>query len=112
MDAPELSARVRELVTDPGNDVLVSAVVGWEIAIKRTLGRLTFIGTVADAVKEEGFTPLPVCLAHTDGLAALPLLHRDPFDRLLIAQARVEGVPLVSRDPAIQAYEGLAVLWG
>jgi PIN domain nuclease of toxin-antitoxin system len=111
LDAPELSKRVRDLLLDPSTQVHVSAVVGWEIAVKRALGRLVFDGTVADAVAEEGFEPLPIRLAHTDGLAALPMLHRDPFDRLLVAQARSEGLALVTCDAQVRSYEGFVSIW-
>ena len=109
-DAPELPLRFRRELGNPENEVLVSAAAAWEIVIKRALGRLEFEGSVAAAVAEEGFTPLGVTLAHVDEVAALPDLHRDPFDRLLVAQARREGLVLATRDPFIRKYEGVDLL--
>lgn len=109
-DAPELGDEARRAIHDPGNEVCISAIVGWEIVIKRALGKLELEGTVAEAVAEEGFTPWPVEMAHVDEVARLPMHHLDPFDRLLIAQARIDGLVLVSADPLIQAYDGTAHL--
>lgn len=109
-DAPELPARAREAILDETNDVYVSTAVAWEIAIKRGLGKLDFEGRVADAVAEEGFLPLPLELAHADEVTRLPDLHRDPFDRMLIAQARVESLTLVTSDPRIHRCSGVAFL--
>ena len=111
LDAPNLALGAKAMIGDPENEVFVSSVVGWEIVIKRALGRLTFVGSVLDAVREEGFSSLDVSLRHTDGLSALPLLHRDPFDRLLVVQARTEGMALVTRDDNILAYEGFVAVW-
>jgi PIN domain nuclease of toxin-antitoxin system len=77
---------------------------------RRGLGKLEFDGRVADTVAEEGFLPLPVELAHTDEVARLPDIHRDPFDRLLIAQARIESLTLVTVDPRVRQYPGVAFL--
>ncbi|MGE0790138.1 MAG: type II toxin-antitoxin system VapC family toxin [Sandaracinaceae bacterium] len=109
-DAPELAAGAREAILDTSTEVYVSAAVAWEIVIKRALGKLDFEGAVADAVREEGFTPLGVSLEHVDAVARLEPHHRDPFDRLLVAQARVEGLTLVTVDPLVRAYAGVALL--
>lgn len=85
--------------------VYVSAVAGWEIAIKTALGRLSPKRTVAEAVADSGFEELPVRLRHAEALERLPPHHRDPFDRMLVAQARVERLTIVTRDHAFQAYE-------
>lgn len=85
--------------------VYVSAVAGWEIAIKTALGRLAPKRTVAEAVADSGFEELPVRLRHAAALERLPPHHRDPFDRMLVAQARVERLTIVTRDRAFQAYE-------
>ncbi|MBI2376195.1 MAG: type II toxin-antitoxin system VapC family toxin [Deltaproteobacteria bacterium] len=105
-DSPKLKAKVRNAIAAGDNEVFISGAVAWEIVIKRALGRLEFDGSVGAAATEEGFAPLPITLAHADEVARLPDLHRDPFDRLLIAQARREGLTLVSHDKNIQAYEG------
>lgn len=106
LDDPALGADARAALADGGNQVFVSAVVAWEIVIKRALGRLVFEGSVAGAVDEEGFEELAVSLAHADEVATLPGLHRDPFDRMLVAQARCGGLTLVTHDRAILAYDG------
>jgi len=86
------------------DQVYVSAVTGWEIAIKASLGRIETSRSVAQATAESGFEELPVRLAHAEALASLPLHHRDPFDRMLVAQAVVEGLTLVTRDRALRRY--------
>ncbi len=99
-----LSPTARETIAEPSNEVLVSAVVYWEIAIKRGLGKLTAPANVRGALKSCGFTELNVTPAHALATETLPLHHRDPFDRMLVAQALLEGATLVSRDPFVAAY--------
>lgn len=84
--------------------VYVSAVTGWEIAIKTALGRLRPLRSVAEAVAESGFEELPVRLRHTEALRGLPAHHRDPFDRMLVAQALADGLTIVTRDPVFRRY--------
>ena len=91
------------------DQVYVSAASGWEIAIKASLGRLRTKRGVAEAVIESGFEELPVRLHHAAALARLPWHHRDPFDRMLVAQALVEGLTLVTRDRAFRPY-GVGVI--
>lgn len=86
------------------DQVYVSAVTGWEIAIKASLGRLATERRTADAVAESGFEELPIRLAHAEGVHILPWHHRDPFDRMLAAQALAEGLTLVTRDPVFAHY--------
>ena len=109
-DLPDLPGAARAAIVDDANEVYVSAAVAWEIVIKRALGKLDFEGRVADAVRDEGFCPLPATLNHVDEVARLPDHHRDPFDRLLIAQARTESMTLVTADPLIRHYSGVALL--
>jgi PIN domain nuclease of toxin-antitoxin system len=92
------------------DEVYVSAVTAWEIAIKQALGKIDVRGTVAETIADYGFSALPVTIEHTDAVRALPPHHRDPFDRMLVAQARGEGLTLVSRDPALRAYD-VELLW-
>jgi PIN domain nuclease of toxin-antitoxin system len=89
--------------------VLVSAASAWEIGIKQALGKLTGPRDLAGEVAANGFTELPITLAHAVIAGALPPHHADPFDRLLVAQARLEGCTLVTRDPRMAAY-GVASL--
>ena len=85
--------------------VYVSAVSQWEIAIKTMLGRLKPRRTLEQAIEDSGFEELPVRLRHGVALAAVPLLHRDPFDRMLVAQATAEGLTLVTRDSVFDKYD-------
>jgi PIN domain nuclease of toxin-antitoxin system len=87
------------------DQVYVSAVSGWEIAIKAALGRIETRRDLTDAVAESGFEELPLRFSHATRLRDLPVHHRDPFDRMLIAQALSEGLTLVSRDRAFRQYD-------
>jgi len=87
------------------DDVFVSSAAAWEVAIKASLGKITSTRSVAIATSESGFTELPVLFAHAEKVRELPAHHRDPFDRLMIAQALVEGLVIVSRDRAFGAYD-------
>jgi PIN domain nuclease of toxin-antitoxin system len=110
-EAPDLSAPAREAMADPANVVLVSAATIWEIEIKRALGRLE--AGDADFVAEigaNGFHELPARADHAAVAARLPRHHDDPFDRMLVAQSRVEGLVCVTRDPTFAAY-GVTCLW-
>ena len=89
--------------------VCVSAVTGWEIAIKAGLGRIETDRDVGSAVAESGFEELPLRLSHATVLRDLPQHHRDPFDRILVAQALAEGLTIVTRDRAMREY-GVALL--
>lgn len=99
---------------DPANDLLLSAASIWEIAIKYSRGRLPLSLPYRDwmnrAISDLDLTMLPITLDHAERQAILPWNHRDPFDRLLVAQAQVEGAPLVSSDAALDSY-GVARLW-
>jgi PIN domain nuclease of toxin-antitoxin system len=92
------------------DEVHVSSVSAWEIAIKHALGKIAVHGTVAETIADYGFMPLPVTVEHADAVRALPPHHRDPFDRMLVAQARLERLTLVSRDPALRVYD-VDVIW-
>lgn len=107
-DAKRLSTDIASLLRDPGNQVFVSAVSGWEIAIKVAIGKLSAPGRPADwlppALNAHGFASLSVSLEHGLAVSDLPMHHTDPFDRLLIAQAKLERLTLVSGDGALAAY--------
>lgn len=108
-DHPRLSSTHRELIGDPANDVLVSAISHAEIAIKVSNGKLQLPGDLTPIAQQSGFEALPFTAAHADALGRLPWHHRDPFDRMLIAQAAIEGVPILSVDAHMREYE-IAVL--
>ncbi len=85
--------------------VYVSAATAWELAIKAALGRLRLPDSVAAGVRQSGFEPLPITFQHAEAAAALPPHHGDPFDRMLVAQARLEGLTLVTHDGNIPRYD-------
>jgi PIN domain nuclease of toxin-antitoxin system len=103
-----LAAEARRAIAD-ADSVYVSAASAWEVAIKTGLGRLRPTRTVEQAVDESGFLELPVTFRHAERVGKLPPHHRDPFDRLLIAQADVEELTLVTRDAVFARY-GVAVI--
>ena len=108
-----LSRRAREAIQNPITQVLVSVGSLWEIAIKHQLGKLKASNLVNNFQKElddAGFVELPISGVHAIRAAILPINHRDPFDRLLIAQAEIENVPIVSRDSQFDAY-GVHRVW-
>lgn len=109
MDDRRLSGPARRAIAT-ADIVWVSAASAWEVAIKTALGRLRADEPFAITVAADDFTELPVTLAHAARLQTLPGLHTDPFDRMLVAQALVEGATLVSRDVALRDY-GAPVLW-
>ena len=99
-----------EHLSDTTNQVLLSAAVVWEIAIKRSLGKLDAPGDFAPTLLGAGAHPLPISLDHAAAVELLPRHHRDPFDRLLVAQAMIERAAVVSADEALQAYD-IRVVW-
>lgn len=107
-----LRKTVSTVIADPDSLVFVSVASLWEISIKTTIGKLKIPGDFFEVVSESAYEVLPILLPHLDRYRALPLLHRDPFDRLLVAQAQEESLTLVTNDQAIAAYDGLTVLRG
>ena len=103
-DDSALSPTAREALADPGHEPLVSAASVWEIAIKRSLGKLTAPDDLPDRIADEGFVWLPISALHAWHVRDLPAHHKDPFDRLLVAQAAFEGLTLLSQDPQMQGY--------
>ena len=110
-DDARLTSVWREAISDPDNDVLISAVSVAEISIKASLGKLDAPGDLTDALGTSGFDPLPLTWNHAIEVGRLPWHHRDPFDRMIIAQARVEGLAVATVDPQFRAYE-VALLGG
>jgi len=104
MDDETLSPDVKGLIdTEP--EVFVSSASVWEIVVKAAVGKLPVPPDMNDALLASGLRELPIRSRHAWEAGALPLLHRDPFDRMLVAQARCEGLTLFTRDRSVQAYE-------
>lgn len=103
--SPRLSPRCYDVINDPYNAIYVSVVSAWEMAIKASKGKLKVPPDLAETLAANRFTILSIELRHALALQELPLHHRDPFDRMLIAQARIEKLTLVTRDSRILKYE-------
>ncbi len=104
-DDPTLGTAAREALADPRNTVYLSAVVVWEARVKQAVGKLSLPEDFEAILDREAFVDLPVTAWHAHALARLPLHHRDPFDRMLVAQAQCEDLHLVTSDPAMELYE-------
>jgi PIN domain nuclease of toxin-antitoxin system len=106
--SPRLSATARALIEPTTNDVVLSVASGWEIAIKVSSGKLNlgepFATLIPRQLQTNMIQLLPISFSHLAAVATLPFHHRDPFDRMLIAQAQVEQMPIVSADAAFDAY--------
>lgn len=113
-DAARLSRRARAQIRDRSNELLLSVASAWELAIKARLGkvelRIPLKDLVVAGLRRPGFSLQPIELQHVLAVQDLPLHHRDPFDRLLVAQAQAEKCPILSRDPAFDAY-GVDRIW-
>ncbi|HEU0073040.1 MAG TPA: type II toxin-antitoxin system VapC family toxin [Dehalococcoidia bacterium] len=103
-DDPELSSNAREAIMNE-LDVFVSAASIWEIAIKEASGKLRAPSHFLDNLERERFRPLPISLDHAYAAGALPRHHNDPFDRMLVAQAAIEGLSIVTRDKRFAVYD-------
>jgi len=114
LDRPQVSDRAREIIADGRNELLFSAASGWEIAIKADLGKLEVPGDLERFLTEQltrnAVETLPIYLSHALHTHTLPGHHRDPFDRLLVSQAFLEKLPLLSADPQISRYP-VEVIW-
>ncbi|RMD71563.1 MAG: type II toxin-antitoxin system VapC family toxin [Gammaproteobacteria bacterium] len=111
VDDPALPRAARDAIASPENDVYVSHVSAWEIAVKQQLGKIEFpLQEFENILDANQFEPLPIRLDHILTLGTLPLHHRDPFDRLLVAQSGNDNLILVSGDRHMTAY-GVRVLW-
>jgi PIN domain nuclease of toxin-antitoxin system len=113
LSAPaQLPAGVREALEDPTNLVFASAASAWEMAIKQARGKLRYpAAELSAALRRASFVELPVTIRHAEAAARLPPPHRNPFDRMLVAQAQTEDLRFVSRDPAVEQYQ-VTVFWG
>jgi len=103
-DPRQLSRQARAVIQDGKNPVYISAAVVWEIAIKKALGKVDAPDNLEEVMEANRFLPLPITIPHAVAMQSLPALHRDPFDRILIAQALHEGFRLVTRDQEIAKY--------
>jgi PIN domain nuclease of toxin-antitoxin system len=104
VDEPRLSDEVKDLIDDEPQ-VYLSAATVWEIAVKQALGKLKEPAELSEAIAGWEFRELPIRSGHAVAAGRLPLIHRDPFDRMLVAQARCEGLTLVTGDPEIRKYD-------
>ncbi|NPV53382.1 MAG: type II toxin-antitoxin system VapC family toxin [Firmicutes bacterium] len=113
-DDPRLSLHARKVISDGENELFFSAASGWEIAIKARLGKLHLTDELESFIPAQlsanAISILPVYLSHTLHVYSLPYHHRDPFDRLLVAQAQVENLPILTADPQISLYT-VEVIW-
>lgn len=103
-DSPSLSETAREKIADTKNIVFVSAATIWEIRIKQALGKLEIPATFREVLEQEPFEMLPITAVHAHAVGSLASYHRDPFDRMLIAQAEIEGLTIVSHDRIFRKY--------
>lgn len=113
-DDPRLSSRVYKIIGDGGNELFLSAACGWEMVIKAKLGRLQLPNDPEYFIPEQmalnAIDSLPIQMSHALPVYELPSHHRDPFDRLLIAQAQLENLPILTADPQITRYS-VKVIW-
>ncbi len=100
-----LSEHARRALEDAQNEVFVSSVSAWEIAVKRAIGKLEAPNNLEVGLTEQGFTPLPLTFFHAEQAGTLPPIHGDPFDRMLVAQAQAEGLIIVTRDRHLSRYD-------
>ena len=104
-DDSRLPAGLFDKIQSAESEVYLSVIVAWEMAIKTSMGKLQSPHDVESAADHYGFEILPVLLPHATAVRDLPLHHRDPFDRMLIAQAQVEGLTLITTDPHMRRYD-------
>jgi PIN domain nuclease of toxin-antitoxin system len=105
----QLSAAARQLLEDPQNELMFSSASLWEVAIKRGLGRDDFRvdpRLLRRGLLDNGYSELPITSGHAVAVYGLPAIHKDPFDRMLVAQATVEGIALLTADPRVAQYPG------
>ncbi len=105
-----LAVTARNAIADPANEVLISIAALWELAIKQASGKLTLPADLETMVVGEGFSVLSITFVHLRRFGTLPALHRDPFDRMMIAQALAEGIPIATVDRIFTGY-GVQIVW-
>jgi len=109
-DDPRLSPTARRVVEDAGTEVFVSVVSAWEMSVKQALGKLSVPDDLESVLVDAGFLQRLVRFSDCRRLTALPAIHRDPFDRMLVSQALEDGIPIVTRDESIARYP-LQTIW-
>ncbi len=109
-DDERLSETARGTIVDEANDVVVSVVSAWEVAVKRALGKLKAPSHLRQVITEAGFTERLVGFSDCERLYSLPFLHRDPFDRMLVCQALEDGIPVITKDEMIARYQ-VQTIW-
>jgi PIN domain nuclease of toxin-antitoxin system len=109
-EVSKISERALAALGSEGMEPVVSAVTVWEVAIKRSLGKVKARAGMLNEIERAGVELLPVTARHADLVGSLPLHHRDPFDRLLVAQATAENIPLVTHDKSLRRYD-VEVIW-
>ena len=113
-DDPQLSSRARHVIGNRDNELFLSVASAWEIAIKTRIGRIRLRERpdrfIPDQLSRNGISPLPIEISHALHTARLPTIHRDPFDRLIIAQCVLEKLPIVTRDTIIPRYK-VETIW-
>ena len=107
---PALKPQARELIADPSNTIFLSSVTLWEIWLKQSIGKLTLPLDFEHRLVKEQFESLPLAAAHTKLVSSLPWNHRDPFDRMLVAQAMAAGIKLLTVDETIASYGDMTLL--
>lgn len=108
--SPVLGGAAQGALADPTNEVLISIAALWELTIKVSSGKLSLPAELETMVAREGLAVLPITFPHLRRLAGLPRMHRDPFDRMMVAQALSEGIPIASGDRIFAAY-GVQIVW-
>jgi PIN domain nuclease of toxin-antitoxin system len=108
--SPDLGTAARNAIADPANEVLISIAALWELSIKQSSGKLTLPADLETMVTSQSFSVLSVTFVHLRHIGTLPRVHRDPFDRMMIAQALAEGIPIATRDRIFAAY-GVQTVW-
>jgi PIN domain nuclease of toxin-antitoxin system len=106
---PALVDELREKISEPANEIYVSAASIWEIAIKRGRGKIAFARGIKEAITTNRFLPLPITPDHAEYAGGLPPHHRDPFDRMLISQATLENMALATQDEMARPYGILTI---
>jgi len=113
-DDSRLSDKIRQIISDSANELYLSAASGWEIAIKSRLGRLdlpdNLEGFISEQIAFNAMQSLPIKMSHALHAHSLPVLHRDPFDRMLVSQCQLEKLPILTKDAQIAAYD-VEVVW-